>query len=95
MAKNLRVLLFMLLIACLSVFCLTWGFGYDWPDFYHIDHGLPLVWGRHTLSTIAGPVDRWGVQVEALVVDLAFWLGLQVLGVYALLRVEHRGSAVS
>lgn len=89
MAKNLRVLLFMILITCLSVFCLTWGIGYDWPDFYHIDYGLPVTWGRHTLNTIAGPVDRWGAQIEALVLDLGFWLGLQIVGVYILQRIER------
>jgi hypothetical protein len=26
---------------------------YDWPDFVHIDYGLPLKWATHTLVTIA------------------------------------------
>jgi len=56
----------------------TWGTRFDWPDYVHIDYGFPLVWGTQTLSTIVGPVNLWNVDVNALMLDLAFWLGIMV-----------------
>jgi len=44
----------------------------------HIDYGFPLVWATHTLSTIAGPADIWKVDITALIIDLAFWLGIML-----------------
>jgi len=59
---------------------MTWGFRYDWPDAVHVDYGLPLKWGTHTLSTIIGPpeIPWWEVDMVALQLDLIFWLGLIV-----------------
>jgi hypothetical protein len=37
---------------------------YDWPDFAHIDYGLPLKWATHTLVTIAGPANTWTVDIR-------------------------------
>ncbi len=56
---------------------MTWGFRYDWPDYVHVDYGLPLKWGTLTLSTIIGPPARpWEVDLVGLQIDLVFWLGL-------------------
>lgn len=58
---------------------MTCGFRYDWPDYIHVDYGLPLKWGTNTLSTIIGPPDvAWNVDMVGLQLDLIFWLGLIV-----------------
>jgi hypothetical protein len=44
------------------------------PDNVFRQCGLPLRWGVHQLSTIAGPVDYWRVDLTYLVLDLAIWL---------------------
>ena len=61
-----------------TIVALTWGLTYDWPDFVHVDYGFPFVWATHTLSTIAGPVDIWEVNITALTIDLLLWLGSMV-----------------
>ncbi len=53
---------------------MTYGITYNWPDFVHVDYGFPLTFATHTLSTIVGPVDRWGLDPGSLSADLAFWL---------------------
>lgn len=82
--KKLWITAFAGLWSTLTTLVLTWGSVFDWPDFYHVRYGLPFEWGRHTLSTIAGPVDIWQVNVALLCIDLVFWLGLMVLGVFIL-----------
>lgn len=71
-----------LLVAFFSVIAfigMTWGFRYDWPDYVHVDYGLPLKWGTQTLNTIIGPPTKpWEVDLVGLQIDLAFWLGLIV-----------------
>ena len=58
---------------------MTWGTRFDWPDYVHVDYGFPLVWGTQTLSTIVGPVNLWNVDVNGLLMDLSFWLGIMVI----------------
>jgi len=60
----------------LSTLMMTWGIKVDWPDAVHINYGLPLVWGIHTVSMIVGPVDLWKIDISALLTDLLFWQGL-------------------
>jgi hypothetical protein len=74
--KKFWVIIFLVIWAALTVLAVTWGTRFDWPDNVHIDYGVPLVWGTQTLSTIVGPVDLWAVDVTALMIDLAFWLGI-------------------
>ena len=62
----------------LTVLAVTWGTRFDWPDNVHIDYGVPLVWATQTLSTIVGPVNLWSVDVAALMIDLALWLGIML-----------------
>jgi hypothetical protein len=79
--------------AVASVFAMvaiTWGIRYDWPDYVHVKYGLPLTWGVHTLATIAGPADTWSVNLTALAINLAIWLGLMFL--LSLLVAQRRGS---
>jgi hypothetical protein len=72
-------LIFMVVWAFLLTTALLWGFYYDWPDFAHVNYGLPLTWGTHTLSTITGAVNIWEVSVSNLLVDLIFWLATHVI----------------
>ena len=84
------VLSFMVVWAVLTVFAITWGTRFDWPDYVHVDYGFPFVWGTNTLSTIVGPVDLWNVDVSALMIDLAFWLGLMVIVASIILYLLNR-----
>ena len=72
--------------AIIAVVSMTYGMSYNWPDFVHANYGFPLTFATHTLNTIAGPVDRWSLDLGALTVDLTVWLvGMLVLllaGVY-------------
>jgi hypothetical protein len=85
MRKNLVVILFTIIWFALTALALLWGFTYNWPDFRHVDYGLPLTWATNTLSTIAGPANLWNVNISNLLVDLAFWLGILTAVVAALL----------
>lgn len=76
--------------AVAAVLVMAWGVLVDWPDYVHANYGFPLTFAVHTLDTIAGPVDRWSLDVGALAVDLSFWLVgpfvIFVASVYYLLR---------
>jgi hypothetical protein len=74
------------IIAGITIIAMTWGTRYNWPDFVHVKHGLPLTWGVHTLSTIVGPVDTWELNLVALTLDLALWLALILLTLIYLSR---------
>lgn len=65
----------------LTTTALLWGFYYDWPDFVHVDYGLPLTWATNTLSTFAGSANLWDVNVSNLLVDLIFWLAIMIFAV--------------
>ena len=56
-----------------ALFAMLWGWRYSVPDLLRLSYGLPLSWGVNTLETIAGPVDRWSVDLVSLAVDLVFW----------------------
>ena len=70
---------FLLVWTVLTIFAVTIGTRFDWPDNVHIDYGLPLVWATQTLSTIIGPVNLWDVNITALMIDLALWLGIMLV----------------
>ncbi len=73
-------IIFLVVWSALTILGLTWGVNYEWPDNVHIDYGLPLVWGVHTVVAFTGPVDVWHVNLINLVYDLVFWLALLVVG---------------
>ena len=50
------------------------GINRDWPDYVHVDYGLPVPWRVHVKNTIAGPVDKMNYDLAALAADLAFWI---------------------
>ena len=86
MTKRFWIILsFLVVWVVLTILAVTWGTRFDWPDYVHIDYGLPFVWATQTLSTIIGPVDLWNVDITALMMDLAFWLGIMVIAVIVLL----------
>ena len=66
--------------AAVAVVSMTYGTTYNWPDFVHVNYGIPLAFATHTLDTIAGPVDTWSLDVGSLAADLIFWLaGIMVI----------------
>ena len=73
-----------------AIVAMTWGTHYNWPDYVHVNYGLPLTWGVHTLTTFVGPADTWSVDLTALVIDLSIWLGLVLL--LSLMVALRRGS---
>ncbi len=79
-----------------SVVIMTYGIFLNWPDYVHINYGFPLTFATHTLDTIAGPVDKWNVDLVALAADLSFWfLGMVVILVasaYSQTRIKNRQS---
>jgi hypothetical protein len=74
-----RAIIIQAILTVITIIALTWGTRYNWPDFVHVKHGLPLTWGVHTLVTIVGPVDTWEVNLTALTLDLGLWLALILL----------------
>ena len=62
-----------------ALFAMLWGWRYSVPDLLRVSYGLPLSWGVNTLDTIAGPVDRWSVDLVSLAVDLVFWFATLIV----------------
>jgi hypothetical protein len=58
---------------------------FPWPDFDHWRYGLPLLWLTHQVSSIAGPVDRWFLDMVSLTIDMLLW-ALTALGLTYLLE---------
>jgi len=85
MRKKLLILVFLVVWILVTCFALLFGLTYNWPDYLHIDYGLPLTWGTNTLSTFAGPVDNWSVNISNLLIDTVFWLGIMTSVVAVLL----------
>ena len=82
--------------AVAAVTSMTYGTTYNWPDYLHVNYGFPLTFATHTLSTIAGPVDRWSLDPDLLTADLAFWSSSIVVILLALVYFEGRsGRGVS
>ena len=68
-----RVLVASIVVVAIALLTMLWGSTYSVPDLVRVDYGLPLRWGANTLDTLAGPVDRWSVDVMSLALDLVFW----------------------
>jgi len=85
MRRNLVVVFFLIAGFVVTLFALLWGFMYDWPDFVHVDLGVPLTWATNTLSTIAGPANLWEVNISNLLIDLVFWFSIITIIVAVLL----------
>ncbi len=77
--KKKRMLILLtanILLVILTFLAVAWGTTFDWPDNIHTDYGFPFVWSTNTLSTIAGAVNIWAVDITALIVDIGLWLGI-------------------
>ena len=88
MIKKLLILIFLVVWIFVTCLALLIGFTYNWPDYVHVDYGLPLTWGTNNLSTFAGPVDNWSVNILNLLFDLFFWLGIMTT-VFAVLLYKR------
>lgn len=75
-----------------SVVGMSYGTLLNWPDNVHVNYGFPLTFATHTLNTIAGPIDKWQVDITSLALDTTFWLvGLIVIfGVLAYYQTRPR-----
>ncbi len=91
MESRSRTFAVQVVLAVIMVTAMAWGTRYNWPDFVHVRHGLPLTWGVHTLVTIVGPVDSWSVSTQNLILDLVFWVGFLLMAPFLLRIVENRG----
>jgi hypothetical protein len=69
-----------------ALFAMLWGWRYSVPDLLRMSYGLPLIWGVNTLDTIAGPVDRWSVDLVSLTVDLFLWFTTLIVAQFIALR---------
>ena len=63
----------------LTILAVSWGTRFDWPDNVHINYGFPLAWSTNTLSTIAGAVNIWVVDITALILNIGLWMGIMLI----------------
>ncbi len=63
----------------LTILAITWETRFDWPDNVHVEYGFPFVWSTNTLSTIAGAVNIWVVDITALIMNIGLWLGIMLI----------------
>ncbi|MBS7612273.1 hypothetical protein KEJ27_08780 [Candidatus Bathyarchaeota archaeon] len=90
MSRNTLAIFFSVLWSILLILALTWSTEYVWPDYVHVNYGYPLVWGVHVLNTLHGPVDIWRINLTALYVDLAVWLGMMIVCLFLILHTKTR-----
>lgn len=73
----------LLLLYIVSITAASFGvfvnFEHNWPDYVHADYGFPFIWATHTTITIAGPVDRWNVDLAKLFLDIGIWLSVSYI----------------
>jgi len=81
-----RVIVASLVVIAIALLAMLWGSTYSVPDLVRIDYGLPLRWGANTLDTLAGPVDKWSVEVMSLALDLVFWFMTLILAQFLVSR---------
>jgi hypothetical protein len=74
------------LTVVVALLAMLWGFTYSVPDLIRVSYGIPMNWGFNTLDTIAGPVNRWSVDLVALAVDLVFWFATLIVVQFLVFR---------
>ena len=84
------VLMFMVVWMVFSIVGILWENRFDWPDNVHIDYGFPFVWSTNTLSTIVGAVNLWSINTTALIMNLAFWMIINLIVTITLLYFLDR-----
>jgi hypothetical protein len=72
-SMNRNVMVASGVVVVVALFAILWGSTYSVPDLVQVSYGLPLNWGVNLLDTIAGPVDKWSVDLVALAINLVFW----------------------
>ena len=77
--KTIMTLAVISALSIITVIAITWGNQINWPDNVHVDYGFPFVWATQTLSTIVGAVNIWTVDITAVAMNLAFWLGITIV----------------
>jgi hypothetical protein len=77
--KTIMTLVVIAALSIITVIAITWGNQINWPDNVHVDYGFPFVWATQTLSTIVGAVNIWTVDITAVAMNLAFWLGITIV----------------
>ncbi len=80
--------------AAVAVAGMTFGTTYNWPDFVHVNYGIPLTFATHTLDTIAGPADQWSLDLGSLAINMAFWLAGMVAIFSIALYLEDRSRGL-
>jgi len=80
------VVSFMVVWSAAAVFLMSYGILYSFPDYVHVSYGFPFVYAVHALSSIAGPVDTWSVNVILLAADLFFWMISEAVIVFVLIN---------
>jgi len=80
------------LVAFLTALSSLWAMKVSMPDNVYISYGLPAPWLRHQLVTIAGAVDRWLIDQQALATDVALWIVVSAVTVAALDWLRGRSS---
>jgi hypothetical protein len=64
-------------IVAVALLAMLWGSTYSVPDLVRVSYGLPLTWGVNTINTIAGPVDKWSIDLP--VPSLLAKIGISVM----------------
>ena len=83
-----RDLVASLVVIAIALLAMLWGSTYSVPDLVRVDYGLPLRWGTNTLDTLAGPVDKWSVEVMSLALDLVFWFTTLIMAQFLVSRKD-------
>ena len=80
--------------ATAALVSMLYGVNYAWPDFVHVNYGFPLTFATHTLNTIAGPVDKWSLDLGSFAIDLMLWVSgmaaISLAGMYFGFRSVRR-----
>ncbi len=75
------------------LFSMTYGAQVSMPDNLYTDYGFPLSFATHTTVNIAGAVDQWAVDLNALTGDLIFWVLGMIALVVVLALLQRKSSA--
>jgi hypothetical protein len=75
-----------------TFFSLLYFREFNWPDYHHIEYGLPVAWLVRTLSTIIGPTDKFTFQPTSFFLDWFFWSLLALVLLFAVGRFRGDSS---
>jgi len=88
-----RELLSKFILTAIMIFSFTYGWTTAYPNDVYVSYGFPLRWGTYQIVTIVGRVDRWIVNITALLIDLVLWMILMIL-IPILLRSDKHVSLI-